>query len=288
MRNVVTRRLALAVAGAALTAGAVLGAAAPGSAAIPQRVAVPAYFYPSPDSEWTQLVQGAPTVGVAIANPASGPGTSFDQNYADAIQTAHDAGIQVIGYVRTGYFGTTGIPTNDGQTTPEAWTRQIEAEVDTWYDLYGTYGLDGIFFDEALADCGPDNTHVDLYIGIADHVRQHGSGATVVDNPGTAVEQCYTQAADILVTFEGGYDTYISWEPPAWQASADPNQLWHLVYNTPNQTDMADAMALSKSRNAGYVYVTPDVLPNPWDTLPTGTYWTEELALAGSTALPRP
>ena len=40
-------------------------------------------------------------------------------------------------------------------------------------------------------------------------------------------------------------------------------------------------MALSRQRNAGYVYVTPDDLPNPWDTLPSGSYWTHELSLAG-------
>lgn len=285
MRSV-TKRLIAAAGGLAL-AGAGFGSAVPAqasdTAAIPQQVSVPAYIYPNQETEWGQLNDGAPTVGIAIANPASGPGTSFDQNYADAIQAADDAGVRVIGYVRTGYFGTTGIPTNDGQTSFEAWTRQIEAEVDTWYDLYGSYGLDGIFFDEALADCGPDDVHVNLYVEIAEHVRQQVGAATVVDNPGTSVERCYLRAADTLVTFEGEYSTYQSWEPPAWQASAYPDQLWHLVHNTP-ASNLADAMALSKDRNAGHVYVTPDVLPNPWDTLPPDPYWAEELELAASTS----
>ena len=34
----------------------------------------------------------------------------------------------------------------------------------------------------------------------------------------------------------------------------------------------------SKSLNAGYIYVTGDVLPNPWDTLPLDSYWTNEIA----------
>lgn len=40
---------------------------------------------------------------------------------------------------------------------------------------------------------------------------------------------------------------------------------------------MQQAMALSKVRRAGWVYVTPDDLPNPWDTLPSEAYWTAEL-----------
>jgi hypothetical protein len=28
--------------------------------------------------------------------------------------------------------------------------------------------------------------------------------------------------------------------------------------------------------------VTPDEQPNPWDTLPTGSYWSDELARTGA------
>jgi len=39
---------------------------------------------------------------------------------------------------------------------------------------------------------------------------------------------------------------------------------------------MEQVMALSKSRNAGYVYVTDDVAPNPYDTIPAAAYWADE------------
>jgi len=46
---------------------------------------------------------------------------------------------------------------------------------------------------------------------------------------------------------------------------------------------MKHAVRLSQERNAGWIYVTPDVMPNPWDTLPpdgsASSYWTEELKL---------
>jgi chitodextrinase len=246
-----------------------------------QHIGVPAYFNPngSGGAYWTQLDQSAPEVGIAIANPNNGPGSAFDQGYANAIQAATNAGVHVIGYVDTGYFGTTGRTTRTGQTTTSAWTSQIEGDVQNWYSWYGSYGVAGIFFDDGLNDCGTNNAHVNLYIAINTYTKQQHSGAITVDNPGTAAAQCYSDAADTLVMFEGTYASYTGWTAPSWELnSSNPDQFWHLVYSTPTQADMENAAALSKQRNAGYLYVTNDALPNPWDTLPTGTYWSDELA----------
>jgi hypothetical protein len=272
------RSAILPVVAAALLATGV-GAAPAQAAATTQHIAVPAYFNPSGSTYWTQLDQSAPAVGVAIANPDNGPGTTFDQGYANAIRAAANAGIRVIGYVDTGYFGTTGRTTRGGQTTTAAWTTQAEGDVATWYSLYGSYGLGGIFFDDGLADCA----HVGLYETVNTYTKQNHAGAYTVDNPGTAADSCYADAADTIVMFEGSYASYTGWSAPAWELNyADPNKFYHLVYATASQADEANAMTLSKQRNAGYVYVTPDNLPNPWDTLPTGAYWSDELARAGS------
>jgi hypothetical protein len=274
------RRSVILAAVAVLAAGAGISATSASAAATTQHIAVPAYFNPSGSTYWTQLAQSAPAVGVAIANPNNGPGTAFDQGYANAIRAAADAGVRVIGYVDTGYFGTTGRTTRNGQTTTAAWTTQSEGDVATWYSLYGSYGLGGIFFDDGLADCA----HVGLYQAVNTYTKQNHAGAYTVDNPGTAAEQCYADAADTIVMFEGSYASYTGWSAPAWELGyADPNKFYHLVYATPSQANEANAMTLSKQRNAGYVYVTPDDLPNPWDTLPTGTYWSDELTRAGGT-----
>jgi chitodextrinase len=262
------------------------GRAATANTATVQQIGVPAYFNPnaSPGSGyWTQLDQGSPAVGVAIANPNNGPGAAFDQGYANAVQAASSAGVKVIGYVDTGYFGTTGRTTRGGQTTTAAWTAQVESDVDNWYSWYGGYGLAGIFFDDGLNDCGTNNAHVALYQAVGDYVKQNHSGALTADNPGTAADQCYASAADVLVMFEGTYASYTSWSAPAWELdSSTPNQFWHLIYDTPTQADMENAISLSKQRNAGYLYVTDDNLPNPWDTLPTGAYWSDELTQTGA------
>ncbi|CAH9416644.1 hypothetical protein SGL43_03670 [Streptomyces globisporus] len=103
-------------------------------------------------------------IGCAVPcnDTCNGPGTG-DTQYTQAIQRARAAGITVIGYVATGYFGTTGITTRSGSTDPAEWMRQIKSDIDTWYRLYGSAGLGGVFFDEAMSRCGAGNVDVPLH-----------------------------------------------------------------------------------------------------------------------------
>jgi Spherulation-specific family 4 len=286
LRKVVTAVAVTALGGPGATCLA--PAAAYAQSATAQHIGVPAYFNPDADpgsSYWTQLDQGAPSVGIAIANPDSGPGSAFDQGYANAVQTAANSGVKVIGYVDTGYFGTTGRTTRGGQTSASAWTAQIEGDVTDWYNWYGSYGLAGIFFDDAQNVCGTNNEYVDLYTSINTYTKQNYPGALTADNPGAGVDQCYAQAADILVTFEGTYASYTSWTPPSWELNANnPDEFWNLVYDTPSQADMEATVSQSQQNDVGYIYVTPGALPNPWDTLPTGAYWSDELSQTGASS----
>ncbi|MFB8380873.1 spherulation-specific family 4 protein [Streptomyces rubiginosohelvolus] len=284
--------LAAAVGGVAVAALAAPAAGSPpadgvrpasaSAAALTQKVSVPAYFYPG--ATWDQLTGAGNRVGLAIANPYNGPGTG-DTQYTQAIQRARSAGITVIGYVATGYFGTTGITTRSGSTDPAEWMRQIKSDVDTWYRLYGSSGLGGIFFDEAMSRCGAGNVDVNRYIELRSYVEQrHGAASTVVDNPGTGVEECYTAAADTLVTFEGNDASYRSHRPQGWEARVPADRIWHMVYASPDESTLRTAVSLSKQRNAGHVYITPDTIAdgNPWDTLPPASYWNTQLSLAAA------
>ncbi|MFJ7062553.1 spherulation-specific family 4 protein [Streptomyces microflavus] len=255
-----------------------------GAQALSQKVSVPTYFYPG--ATWEQLTGSGPGVGVAVANPNSGPGTHKDNRYTETIKKADAAGARVIGYVSTGYFGTSGMKTRSGFASPDAWMKQAKADVDTWYRLYGDTGLGGIFFDEGTSRCGSGNADVKRYIALRKYVEQkHGEKAVVVNNPGTGTEECYTRAADILVTFEGSDSSYRTHKPQAWEKKVSGNKIWHLVYGVPDENRMRAAMALSKKRNAGHIYVTPDNLSenNPWDSLPPKAYWKSQLSLAGGT-----
>ena len=225
-----------------------------------QKVAVPSYFYPG--STWTQLESGAPTVGLAIINPNSGPGGSVDANYVSQVTSSRAKGITVIGYVHTSY-GTRSLTV-------------VKAEVDAYYAMYG---VDGIFFDEVPEYC--DVTKSAYYNDLYGYVRAKGGVRKVVLNPGTRTGECYMAASDIIVTFEDSYANYVGWVRSTWEANYPADRFWHLVINT-SQANLANAIALSKSRKVGWVYVTPDVLTNPWDSLPDSSYWGQELLLAAS------
>jgi hypothetical protein len=104
-----------------------------------------------------------------------------------------------------------------------------------------------------------------------------------VINPGTETDEEYLTTADIIVTFEGPYESYAALQFPAtrWEWSYPADRFWHLVHATA-AADMPDAVALSQQRNVGWVYVTPDALPNPWDTLPPASYWSGLLDAAAN------
>ncbi|KAB8194860.1 hypothetical protein FH608_017060 [Nonomuraea phyllanthi] len=237
-------------------------------------LAVPAYF--NPGELWGRLAD--PGVGIVVANPFSGPGKDVDPTYAKAIADAHAAGITVLGYVATGYLGSTGRATRLGETTPLAWLAQAQQETARWYDLYGSYGLGGVFLDEVQNVCGPANAWSDTYRALDESIKSLHRGAFTVINPGIGTEECYADIADVSLTFEGTYETYRTWQPPAWQRGRDPRRFWHLVHATATREQMAEALSLGRQRGAGYMYITSDVLANPWDTLPD--YWQDELDAA--------
>ena len=226
-------------------------------AAAAQTMAVPAYIYPG--SYWTQLDQAKSGVGVALMNPNSGPGTAPDPNYVGAVQSAEAAGITVVGYVYTSY----------GSRSIVA----VESDINNYYSWYPD--LDGIFLDEASMNCANEP----YYATLNSYVKSKGGAGRTVLNPGTQTNQCYEPAADILLTFEGSDAQYVnSYSAPSWVTDYPASHFWHVIYGTPTVSAMATAVQLSKARNAGYVYVTSASLPNPYGVLPTGLYWSTELA----------
>jgi hypothetical protein len=234
-------------------------------------VAVPSYFRES--AQWAELTGNAPPVGLAIINPNSGPGTTVDTVYAQQLKASHDHGIIVLGYVYT----------NRGAVPRD----KVIADIDKSYELHP--GIDGIFFDDVFnTDC----SLFDHYKAFYDRVKSKPGRRTVVINPGNHTQECYMKAADIVVNFESYYiapagsndASYAegqahSWELRAWERKYPPERFWHLVHGT-SQADMGTAIRLSKQRNAGWVYVTDDVMDNPWDVLPT--YWDAELDRAAA------
>lgn len=256
---------------------------------IGQQLAIPSYIHPTLDPDaWLRISASAPgSVGITVANVINGPDYMPFGEWASVIRTASSSGVKVVGYVDTGYLGTTGQRTRLGSTDVVDWMSQIQRDIAAWYKFYGV-DLAGIFFDQTQNSCGPtpdSNDWADLYRFLSEGVKRLHPGALTVYNPGIGVPECYADGADVIVTFEGSYASYIgdadapnpytglSWDP------VDPKKIWHIVYGAADVMSMTHAVALSKTRSAGYVYVTDDVLANPYDELPPPDYWGAEQAI---------
>ncbi|MEN9798976.1 MAG: hypothetical protein RL653_2672 [Pseudomonadota bacterium] len=225
-----------------------------GSAAPGQRLFIPSYFYPGP--LWTQATAAAPGVGVLVINPASGPGAQVDPAYVQVTQAAEAAGIAVLGYVSTSWGARD--------------AADVRADIHRCFD---GYAVSGIFLDEApgTADCAALQAH---YASLAATVRGRDARALVVLNPGTDTCESYLSFADVLCTFEGEVPAYDAYVLPAWTQAWPAERFLHLVHGVP-ASDAQRIVGLSRERRAGFVYVTDDVLPNPWDTLPS--YFADEV-----------
>src|SRR5262245_10913619 len=126
-----------------------------------QRVAVPAYWtpaIPAGQEMFRQLSTSAPATGIVVVNGShSAPQVPLDSAWADAFRQLSGAGVLALGYVDSGYYGIdlgTGAHATraDGpggaSSTTEAWTAQIDRDIDEWYRLYADSGLRGIFLDQ--------------------------------------------------------------------------------------------------------------------------------------------
>ena len=240
------------------------------SHATAQKLAVPAYFYPCTSGAtcyWPQLLARLNNAGIVVFNPANGNDTAISEDYRmqllrlRAQRKALGATTKFIGYVFTNYGNRS--------------AADVKANIDNYYRWYQP---DGIFFDEALStDCSKR----DYYLDLKNYVLSKSARAFTVLNPGTATQECYMATADVLVTFEDTFNNYINRVGPAWERNYPASRFWHLVHTTP-QASMPVAVSLSKTRNVGYLYVTPDIYinplaDNPWDTLPDLPYWYDEL-----------
>ena len=222
---------------------------------------------------WPDLIATANSGTVAlhvILNPASGPGaTPIDPNYVNTggVGPAVDlvtAGGRLYGYVAT-TFGTRPIAT-------------VEADIDRYYDAAYWRGagvlVSGIFFDEMTNDIAATG----YYQTLDAYVKSKDANARTFANPGTTFTQDtsggssgfsvndYATAVDTIVSFENTGTAYrSSYSPPSWLATLDASHFAHIVHTEASTSDMQQDIQLARSRKAGFVYVTDDALPNPFD-----------------------
>ena len=227
------------------------------------KMIIPAYFYPGP--LWDQTISKAGAVDIMIVNPSSGPGSTIDTNYTGVINKAKAAGIKIPGYVYTDYGN------RDAAV--------VKADIDKYRNFYG---VNDIFLDQVSAS----TTALSYYQDLANYIRAT-SGSLVILNHGAIPNQAYAQIGDILLIFEGSFSEYKAATFPSWVFNYPSDKFAHLVYDTGNKSRMNQAIRLANQQNAGYIYVTNDTLPNPWDSLPS--YWSAEInKLCTATPSPTP
>ena len=238
---------------------------------------VPAYFYPSSGSAWNALIAAAQagTPITAIMNPGSGAGLAPNSDYVTAVNALRAAGGKVLGYVPTGYGGAAVNATSTCQPASGAtYTATDVLNCAARYKLW--YAVDGVFLDEfsnTSTSAAPATLafYQQIYAGIKGS-NGFAPDWIVVGNPGSETVPDYFEdsggpTADTLVVFENS-SGYASYTPAAWQLSYPASAFAHLVYGESSSANATQNVALAASRNARYLFVTNDVLPNPWDTLP--------------------
>jgi hypothetical protein len=243
-------------------------------------ILIPLYVYPDQNgiTVWREVIDASKKAPITvIINPASGPGVpssgagSCPQSpYNSAILELLDNGIQTIGYVDT----------QQGKRD----LNQVKADIDIYLNCYQ---VNGVFIEGKYATT---KENLSYYYNLYWYTR-HGTGEIdrapqplvflgAGNNPS---DEYYTQyyiepAFDTAIIFEGA-------SSPAWvdysindyvnKKNTEPPYTAALIHSTSSITTMQYNVKKAVERHINYVYVTDDVMDNPWDSLPT--YWRSEV-----------
>ncbi|MER5995548.1 spherulation-specific family 4 protein [Streptomyces viridosporus] len=207
---------------------------------------IPLYVHPAEDpAAWNRLITRAARTYAVVLNPANGPGHAPDPAFAAAAGALRAAGARPLGYIDTDYG------TRDPAEVAEDLRRHRE-----WY------AADGCFLDRvtSAADGLPACRR------LVRSVRRLGA-STVVLNPGVHPAPGYARLADLTVTFEGHWSTYVSaFSRPSWTVRQPPGRLCHLVYGVPEPL-VPLAVRTARERGAAVCGPVTGEPPNPWSRL---------------------
>ena len=259
-------------------------------------VIAPTYFWPEVPNGWAKVLMATMYVSVVMVNPDSGSGAQKLQEFAAVAKQSQAAGIQVLGYIPSGYG-----------------TRQM-ADVVSEINSYRTwYEVDGFFIDEmyiageqrlhagfpsfqvslalccyTYVYCYADTSKVQYYQQIYDAVKESAmndsvSSAQLILNPGQpSIPEEYMPLADTFLTFEGSAESYQSFLPADYTSNYAPSKFYHVVYRVSNATINA-TLSQFNSQHAEYLYMTDLDEPNPYGALPANSTWAQLLAYMAST-----
>ncbi len=219
------------------------------------RILVPAYFRPSGEGlrHWERLIDAARHAPVvAIVNPQSGPGAQLDPDYTRIIQEAVRSGVTCIGYISTRY----------GKRPPA----EVREDIDRWNSFYPD--VHGFFFDEQAEH----HRHVNHYRALTRYSRRSLHDPLVVSNAGLMCSPDFftRHATDVICVSENSRPPEAS-PLPDWLRNVPRHRICVLAHSQATDHDVRRSVASAVAQEIGFLYVTDDVLPNPWDRLPS--FW---------------
>lgn len=239
------------------------------SAGICRTALVPAYYGPDTTrcTGWGSFATHTPMQWI-VANPANGVGSAPTYECQYEIAYALQAGLEVAGYISTGYG-----------------TRPIEEIKEEMFRWATWYCVTGFFFDEANSN----KAWIGYYQELADYAALILPYARVFLNHGNYPAEAFARLRErnhiqvTLVTFEGQADAYQGMVEPLWVAKYSPFKFAHIVYDA-GYEELALTLAKAATHNAQYVFVTDDFQSwdgqkwdlNPWDVIPS--YWYDLVA----------
>lgn len=205
------------------------------------------YWYPSGGSFGSALIQdhlAYPSVPiVAILNPDSDVGPSYNPVFANATAQLQSAGITVIGYVWTDYGA-----------APLA---QAESNI----SLYKSwYHVSGIFFD-GMANTN-SATDEQYYSTLTSYARSQGLQLTI-GNPGASTVAGYVGTVNTINIYENSGMPSIS--ALTQITGYGPSNFSYVSYAVPSLNTSAVNSTLPY---VGYLFITNGTLPNPYQGAP--------------------
>ncbi|KAG2496185.1 hypothetical protein HYH03_005785 [Edaphochlamys debaryana] len=230
-------------------------------------VLVPWYVYPDPAAYAALASYGRSCLLHAIVNgDTSGPPTHSFELYRSVFATLLASGIRLYGYVYTATDMAAGI------ARPQA---EVLGAIKGWYDGFGSQ-ISGIFFDEVIEATANVNA-VAYYAALSKATRARGG--RVIFNPGTYISCNLSRLADVYVRYEYYASSWTADYAAGLRCECGAVSACCLLLHgqpRPAAKGQAAAAALLSNltrqavgRGFSYVYVTDDVMPNPWDRLPS-------------------
>ena len=179
---------------------------------------------------------------IAVINPDEGVGGRRIGKLASFSSKINASGSLSAGYINTNY----------GRRSLDA----VRGDINKYIS---NYRAKAIFLDEFSDSPGA----ISMYKSIYDYAK--GKGLKVIGNPGTFVPSGYANTADILITYEGGFNEGFSkFKQKSWTKRFPKKKFGVIVNGTRNFQEVINK---ANSQNVEFVYATDASEPSPYGRL---------------------